>query len=144
MKFDNYRVDTQCLKGHFLPDLSLEELNKYFEETHVNFYNCIKHRWQFSSFCIPCQENICELCEPNHNGHNNVYQLKSKIPDKNIIKKAEDKINQQKKQIDEINNVLNNFLKVVNEKTKEYQNKLNIDLKLKTQIFNCMDVERPN
>ena len=74
MKFDDYRIDTQCQKGHFLPDLSLEELNNYFERTQVNFYNCIKHSMQFSSFCINCQENICELCEKeNHNTHKVEY-----------------------------------------------------------------------
>lgn len=52
MKFDDYRIDTQCQKGHFLPDLSLEELNNYFERTQVNFYNCIKHSMQFSSFVL--------------------------------------------------------------------------------------------
>ena len=139
-----------CKECQFLCPSCVSSKHKKFKKKHPLVeiqhldFMCSEHQKNYTKYCEECNINICELCEPNHNGHNNVYQLKSKIPDKNIIKKAEDKINQQKKQIDEINNVLNNFLKVVNEKTKEYQNKLNIDLKLNTQIFNCMDVERPN
>jgi len=139
-----------CKECQFLCPSCVSSKHKKFKKKHPLVeiqhldFMCSEHQKNYTKYCEECNINICELCEPNHNGHKNVYQLKSKIPDKNNIKKAEDKINLQKKQIDEINNVLDNFLKVVNEKTKEYQNKLNIDLKLNTQIFNCMDVERPN
>ena len=139
-----------CKECQFLCPSCVNSKHKKFKKKHhlIEIQNldfiCLEHQKNYTKFCEKCNINICELCEPNHTDHKNIYQLSSIIPDKNKIKKVEEKINQQKKQIDEINNLLNNFLKVVNEKTKEYQNKLNIDLKLNTQIFNCLDVEHPN
>jgi len=135
MKFDNYRVDTQCLKGHFLPDLSLEELNKYFEETHVNFYNCIKHRWQFSSFCIPCQENICELCEKeNHSSH--------KIEHFDDFFKSsdyEEEIKQSKNKLDKFGVIINKFkieIENIISKLKNIENAIEKFYSIYKEIYN--------
>ena len=135
MKFDDYRVDTQCRKGHFLPDLSLEELNKYFEETHVNFYNCIEHCLQFSSFCIPCQENICEKCEKGKHINHKIEHFD------NFFKSSdyEEEIQNSKNKLEEFGDNINNFkIEVENiiSKLKNVENAIEKFYSIYKEIYN--------
>ena len=135
MKFNDYKADTQCHKGHFLPDLSLEEMEKYSEETQVNFLNCIKHSLPYSSFCIHCRENICEKCEEeNHNGHKIEYF-------DNFFKGSDyyEEILESKNKLDELGDIIKKFksdVKNIISKIKHVENTIEKFYSIYKEIFN--------
>jgi uncharacterized coiled-coil protein SlyX len=65
------------------------------------------------------------------------------MPNAEKIKELSIKIEEQRKQIDEINKILNNLLKNI-DKAKEYKDTLNANFNLNNQIYNCINVENPN
>jgi len=65
------------------------------------------------------------------------------MPDKQKIKDISTKLEEQKGQIDEINKVLDKLLKHAN-KAKEYQDNLNANLKFNYQVYNSLNVDKPN
>ena len=139
-----------CHECKFMCPSCINSKHKKFKKKHplIDLQNidftCCEHLKFYTGFCEECNINICELCEPNHIKHTKKYNLKSMIPDQKKIQETEAKIKEQKSQIDEINKVLENLLKIVNTKAKEYKDNLNSDLKLNTQIFNCLDKEKFN
>ena len=135
IKFDNYRIDTKCKNGHFLPDLSLEEMNKYYEVP-IKSYKCLEHSLQFSSFCINCQENICQECEKvtHQSSHQKAY-----IYDLFESSDYNEEIQKSKNKLQELEDVINKFKTEVENiisKIKNVENNLEKLFNIYKEIFN--------
>ena len=108
-------------------------------------YICKEHGIQYTGFCTKCNINICNFCQQRqHAKHDKKLIFKDIMPLEQKIKEVSDKVETQKGLIDEINKILNDFLKIANEKIKEYQDNLNSSLKFNNQVFNCIDQKNPN
>ena len=74
-------------------------------------YICQIHNDNYNSFCKTCKANICMLCESQHNNHEIVY-FGQKFPD----------INNIKKKINELRNLIDNFNICIKEITDIFNN----------------------
>lgn len=107
----------KCIKVHALNDGEEHKSIKYDEK----YYICQKHYNEYSSHCIKCKYDLCEVCEKNHKGkeHDIIkydsIALKTKIIRKELeeIKKrtakAKSHIDQIRRMIDDAVNILDNY-----------------------------------
>ena len=129
-----------CYKAHY---------NKFQNKHHVvNLYEldflCKEHHSPYIGFCTKCNINICNLCKQRtHSRHEKLILYANIMPNAEKIKNLSIKIEEQKKQIDEINTILNSLMKNI-DKAKEYKENLNANFNLNNQIYNCINVENPN
>ena len=105
---------------------------------------CKEHGKEYSGFCPNCNMNICSLCLKAHGKHDKRVDFKNVMPLQQKIKEVFNKIENQKTQIIEINKILDNILKIANDKIKEYQQNLKYAWKFNNQIFNGMEPKKPN
>ena len=105
---------------------------------------CKEHGMAYAAFCSKCNMNICNYCQQrNHSKHENKYIFNNIMPIEQKIKDASTKIEMQKKQIEEINKILDSLLKITNQ-IKEYQTNLKAALKFNIQVFNCFEEKKAN
>lgn len=107
-------------------------------------YICKEHGKEYSGFCPNCNMNTCSLCLKTHGKHDKRLDFKNVMPLQQKIKEVFNKIENQKTQIIEINKILDNILKIANDKIKEYQQNLKYAWKFNNQIFNGMEPKKPN
>ena len=147
---DILRLFTFCktCNQYFCPECydSFKKVHKSHQTIRLDNFDfiCKEHNKPYTEYCSKCNTNICSNCKNSHSKHGNITALKDIILLEKKIQNAYDKIKKQQTQIDEINKILNNFLKITNEKAKEYQENINTILKFNHQIFNCYDREKLN
>lgn len=119
--------------------------NSHHTITLDNFdFICKEHNKPYIEFCSKCFTNLCSGCQKAHAKHDKLISLKDNILAEQKINSAYEKVNKQKSQIDEINKILNNFLKIANGQAKEYHDNINTLLTFNHQIFNCYDPQKLN
>ena len=93
---------------------SHEQKHKIFNYDDKN-YNCEKHNEQFIEYCQKCGKNLCFLCKNEHIEHKDIINLQSIIIPKeeilNRLKNTEILIDEIKRNVEDIKNKLNNFVK---------------------------------
>ena len=147
---DILRIFTFCknCNQYFCPECydSFKKVHKSHQTIRLDNFDfiCKEHNKPYIEYCSKCNSNICINCKNSHSKHGNITVLKDIILFEKKIQNAYDKIKKQQTQIDEINKILNNFLKITNGKAKEYQENINTILKFNHQIFNCYDPEKLN
>ena len=148
IKANFFRFCKDCRK--FICPACLNTHYQYFQNNHhlINLYEldylCRDHNSPYTGFCTKCAINICNLCEQTtHLKHEKIILYSDIMPDKQKIKDISTKLEEQKGQIDEINKVLDKLLKHAN-KAKEYQDNLNANLKFNYQVYNSLNVDKPN
>ena len=105
---------------------------------------CKEHGKEYSGFCPKCNINICSSCNKVHSKHDKKFDFKNVMPNSQKIKEVTNKIEIQKAQILEVNKILDNILKIANEKIKEYQENLKDTIKYNIQILNGLEPKKPN
>ena len=102
------------------------------------FYQCIKHSYEFISYCLNCNLNLCSLCETQHFKHKIIY-YKSIIPNdkkkmeiKREFKDFEIRMKLFQKEIIKLNEIYSDFLNNINKSIDEY-------IKLNEDMFNSID-----
>ena len=139
-----------CKECKFICPTCINTKHKKFKKKHplmeIQYldFTCFEHQKNYIGFCEQCNINICQQCEPNHKNHNNKHYFKNIMPTPQKIREVRERMNKQKEIIKEVDNNLNLFIKFVNDKAGEYLTNLNLDLKLNSQILNCLDPQHIN
>lgn len=148
IKTNFFRFCQDCVK--FICPACLNSHYRSFQNNHhlINLYEfdflCREHNSPYTGFCKKCAINICNTCKQRtHLKHENKILYSDIMPDKQKIKDISTKLEEQKGQLDEINKVLDKLIKHAN-KAKEYQDNLNSILKFNYQIYNSLNVDKPN
>lgn len=130
----------KCYKSHY----------KKFAKTHHELYlheldyKCKEHTGEFSCFCVSCNKNLCPLCYQREHFDHNVSQYDKIKPNEKLYTDIKLKLEEQKAQISIINQHLDNLVKLINNKIKEYKHNLKMALLFNYQIFNCYNIKRLN
>ena len=91
---------------------------------------CFEHKQKFNFFCENCKKNICNLCE--HNNHN-IYKIKN-LPEELIIN-IQKQLNENKKKLDELKNIIERL----NNKLNQLYNLYDMQFNFLKQLYNIYD-----
>ena len=97
---------------------------------------CKKHNDTYIKYCKECKENLCLLCEKEHNYHKLIYLGDIIINKDDILeemKELNNIINKFKNKIDEIKNILNKII-----------NNIEIYYKININIINNYEIKNKN
>ena len=92
---------------------------------------CPRHNLAFHSYCFYCKKNICEVCIKDHLQHNKIELSTIKPNDNEAFK--------YKLKIKEKNEVIHNIINNIIEWKREFENLINIFIKVITNIYNLED-----
>ena len=72
INFEDYKILlSDCIKGHKISDILIEEFDQkkfIINNDNDKNYKCNIHQNEiFCSYCLNCKENLCFICENNHN-----------------------------------------------------------------------------
>ena len=99
-------------------------------------YICNLHYETYNSYCKDCSKNICMLCEAEHDKHNIIYFGKI-MPN---MKEIEDEINNQKK---EIKNFINDIEEII-DRLNDLINNVEIYYKIYDDIIHNYNIKNKN
>ena len=145
-KFFNY---CKNCKKFYCPSCNIKHFNKYnnsHDTTSVQGLDflCKTHSSPYSGFCVKCNNNICKFCQQREHIKHEIYNLNEKKPNEQKMQEISVKIEKQKSIVDEVNKILDDFIKITNTKIKEYKEKLNSIIKFNSQVINCIDEKKIN
>ena len=101
---------SECSSSHH----HAQKLIKYDEK----YYYCQEHFKLFRTFCVSCNQNLCESCEKGHTLQNcNLIKFEQMIPDVNKIKikleEIKEKIENLKIVVDQIKNNMDGAVRIM-------------------------------
>ena len=112
--------------------------NKEHEKQIINydkiFFVCNKHNDSYMSYCVDCKLNLCMYCEEHQNHH--VVNFSSIVPDN----KKDEEIKELRKNIDSINNMIDDVIKKLN----YVKEKMEIFYNINSEILNNFYENRIN
>ena len=100
---------------------------------------CCNKNKKFSSFCLNCKKNLCQICDENHKDHEkkNFGELFNLTDDKKNMLFQQIKI--QKKLIEKFKEIIDDWFKRVKTIIEKYKKKLELYYKINLSIFNRYD-----
>ena len=138
LSINNDIIEFKCINNHKIKILINEYINKMKEYNDKNINNdiCIKHNKKYVIYCKECNIHLCNECLKlrEHINHNkiNIIEIKPNNNEINIIK---DIIKYYNNKIEYLENDKLNKTKYLNNKIKEYKNKLNNQNEIKIKEY---------
>ena len=145
-KFFNY---CKNCKKFYCPSCNIKHFNKYSNShntTSIQGYDflCKIHGSPYSCFCVKCNDNICKFCQQREHLKHEIINYKEIKPNEQKLQEISLKIEKQKSLVDEVNKILDDFIKITNTKIKDYKEKLGSIIKFNGQILNCIEEKKIN
>ena len=145
-KFFNY---CKNCKKFYCPSCNIKHFNKYSNShntTSIQGYDflCKIHGSPYSCFCVKCNDNICKFCQQREHLKHEIINYKEIKPNEQKIQEISLKIEKQRTIVDEVNKILDDFIKITNIKIKDYKEKLSSIIKFNSQVLNCIEEKKIN
>ena len=96
-----------CFKKH----LFINNSNKHTLVKYINrFCYCKLHNINFISYCKTCKNNLCQLCEEEHNKKHDIILFKQIMPNSDKINEIKNEIELEKSLLDEYEQNIQNLI----------------------------------
>ena len=130
-------IEFQCIKNNHkikMPITDYMDKMKNYNDKYINSDKCPTHNEEYESYCLDCSQHLCKKCleSRNHFNHlkNNIIEIK---PNKQELKLVNDIINSYESEIENLQCKKSEKTKKIDNKLKDYKNKLNKNKLLKQE-----------
>ena len=114
--------------------------NEYIKKT--DFY-CLKHHYNYNTFCETCNLNICEKCLSRHLNHKKI-DLNSITPEQSIVFNSKKKIREIKSKTEKIIYNINIIKNIINKEINDIILSIENIFKIEEYIINNYNNKYPN
>jgi len=133
-------ICNKCIKKHEHGQDSSENIITYYYEKDLL---CNIHGLKNDLYCANCKSFICSFCYNNTHKDHEVKKSEYNIID-NLISEKRNQLNNQKKQIENLNNYYTTLINEISKLYNEFKEKMSFVLNLKENVLNQLEIIKYN